>query len=130
MVDTQKVLMIIEDDPDNLDALTMYFSSEGFLVRIANNRNAALGILQQYEMPDVILSDWYMPGMSVEDFVQAARKLDPMAEILIMSASDDVVQNAQKLKLDYIRKPPHLPELHRRVEDSLKRRRESRGTEQ
>lgn len=128
MVDTQHVILIIEDDHDTLDFLVLFFSAEGYLVRVANTRETALSILQKFEAPDVILTDWHMPGMSIDTFVNEVRRVDPQLDILLLSAYKEVVNDkARELGLDFIRKPPDLTDLQRRVRTSIQKRREMRG---
>jgi DNA-binding response OmpR family regulator len=128
MVDTQHVILIIEDDHDTLDFLVLFFSAEGYLVRVANTRETALSILQKFEAPDLILSDLNMPGMTLDEFVTEVRRLDPQLDILLMSSLKDLVYDkARALGLDFIHKPPNLTDLQRRVRSSIQKRREMRG---
>lgn len=128
MVDTQHVVMIIEDDQDTLDFLVLFFSAEGYLVRVANSREMALGILERFEPPDAILADWFMNGMELETFVREVRRIDPSLDILVMSSSAELIfEQARALGLDCISKPPDLTDLQRRVRVSVQRRREMRG---
>jgi CheY-like chemotaxis protein len=55
-------LLLVDDNPDALEALSMLLEMDGHVVRIAGDGMAALEITQDY-VPDVALIDIGMPGI-------------------------------------------------------------------
>jgi DNA-binding response OmpR family regulator len=123
MVGTKRSVIIIEDDHDIRDSLTMLLSLEHFVVRLAENRDKGVELLSHGE-PDVILLDWFMPGMSVEEFVAEARAQYPAVQIVLISASLNTRQKARELKLKHhLMKPFEPHELLKVVDACIKSRR-------
>lgn len=68
-----KRLLIIDDEPNLLRALEAYLSAEGFEVTTARSGAEALVKLAQ-TVPDLIISDIRMPGMSGYELVRQLRE--------------------------------------------------------
>ena len=62
----------------------------GFAVTEAASANEALGLMTAANMPQLLITDHLMPGMSGADLAREARKLSPTMPILIMSGYADV----------------------------------------
>jgi len=67
-----KRLLIVDDEPNLLRALEAYLSSEGFEVTTARSGSEALVKVAQV-IPDLIVSDIRMPGMSGYELAQHLR---------------------------------------------------------
>ncbi len=63
MSQTPYALMIVEDEQDLRDIYSLKFTNEGFQVITASNGAEALQLLEQGELPDVMLLDVVMPVM-------------------------------------------------------------------
>ena len=123
MVGTKRSILIVDDDADIRDSLTLLLSLEHYVVRLAENREEALKLLKLGE-PDVILLDWFMPGISVEEFVSVAREQYPSVQIILLSASLNTRQKARELKLrHYLTKPFEPADVLKAVEASIRHRR-------
>jgi two-component system, sensor histidine kinase len=66
-----KRVMIVDDNQDAAETLSMLLSYDGYATHVANDGHAALKSYEQFE-PDVILLDIGMPGM---DGYEVARRL-------------------------------------------------------
>lgn len=66
-----KTILIVEDNPDALDLLGMYFEAKGYDVDLARDGLEGWEAVLQYR-PSVILSDYLMPNM---DGVKLCEKL-------------------------------------------------------
>jgi DNA-binding response OmpR family regulator len=123
MVGTKRSILIVDDDADIRDSLTLLLSLEHYVVRLAENREEALKLLAVGE-PDVVLLDWFMPGMPIEDFVEKARAQYPALQIVLISASLNTRQKAKALKLKhYLTKPFEPEDVLKVVEASIRHRR-------
>ncbi|HYF52107.1 MAG TPA: response regulator [Planctomycetota bacterium] len=123
MVGTKRTILVVDDDADIRDSLTLLLSLEHYVVRLAENREEALKLLANGE-PDVVLLDWFMPGLPVEDFVEKAREQYPSIQIVLVSASLNTRQKARALKLKhYLTKPFEPEDVLKTVEACIRHRR-------
>ncbi len=57
------VILLIEDDPKQLDSLRLLLESEGYRIKVARKGDAALALVRNAgSRPDVILADYHLPG--------------------------------------------------------------------
>ena len=108
----ERLVLVVDDDPDILQTLALCLSTEGYGVLMASNGKEALDLLRQ-EKPACILLDLMMPVMDGWQFVT---ELDQRgwrrAPLLILSADRAVQGHASKLQADaYLAKPFDLDEL-------------------
>src|SRR4051812_33994516 len=78
MMNTESIrnsILVIDDDPDILDVVSLVLSSEGYSVRTAHDRDEGLALLSNHYHPDALLLDWAMPGLAIEPFLNEVRKL-------------------------------------------------------
>lgn len=84
-------ILVIEDEPDLLDALTDLLADEGYAVSGASNGADALNFLADRPAPDLILLDLMMPVMNGFDFREAQCR-DPRLQAIptvALTASPD-----------------------------------------
>lgn len=112
------VILIVDDDPVNLDVLVQTLEQEFFLV-IAKNGKRALE-LARAQHPDLILLDILMP---VLDGFEVCRRLKEDAEtrgipVVFLSVMEDPARKHLGFKVggvDYVTKPFHADEVRARV---------------
>ena len=114
----ERLILVIDDDPDILQTLALCLSTEGYRVLMAANGKEALDQLGR-ETPAAILLDLMMPVMDGWQFVAEMDERGwRKAPILILSADRAVAGHAQRLKADaYLAKPFDLDELLGKVHD-------------
>ena len=103
-------VLVVDDDPDILDALSEILEVEGYEVQRARNGREALQRLE-HTPPDLVLLDLMMPVMDGWEF---ARSLDPEVRppIIVLSADRNVSVKAQEIgALGWLAKPFELSEL-------------------
>src|SRR5438270_903603 len=81
-----RLILIVDDDPDILQTLGLCLSTEGYRVLMASNGKEALEVLSN-ERPSAILLDLMMPVMDGWQFVAELEKRGwRRAPLLILSA--------------------------------------------
>ena len=103
-------VLVVDDDPDILDALSEILEVEGYHVQRARNGREALQRLE-LGLPDLVLLDLMMPVMDGWEF---ARSLDPGARppIIVLSADRNVSAKAKEIgALGWLAKPFELSDL-------------------
>jgi len=116
----ERLVLVVDDDPDILQTLGLCLSSEGYRVLMAANGKEALDILER-ERPSVILLDLMMPVMDGWQFVaemdHRGRRDVPL---LILSADRSVQGHAQQLRASgHLAKPFDLDELLGKVQQLI-----------
>lgn len=107
-------ILVVEDDPDLLEAISGALESEGFGVGRARHGLEALGHLRAGHRPQVILLDLMMPIMNGWQFRHEQRQDSELAKIpvVVVSAKTDSAQHAAWLEADaYVSKPLSLATL-------------------
>ena len=101
-------VLVVEDDPDLLAALSGALEEEGFGVSRARHGLDALGQLRAGRRPCVILLDLMMPIMNGWQFRHEQRQDSELSKIpvVVVSAKTDSAQHAAWLEADaYLEKP-------------------------
>ena len=117
-------ILMIDDNEDVLDSISLWLEMQGHQVKTANNGMKGISIAQSFT-PDIILLDIGLPEM---DGYQVAKKLreQPNSQgtvIIIMSGYCQCRENPGKDAADfdhYLLKPPDLSELQRLIEKCQK----------
>lgn len=120
---TGSLILIVDDEPNNVDILEKRLRASGFQTITASNGADALRIAQT-EHPDLVILDVMMPGMSGHEVCQQLKSMESTADIpvLFLSARVEVDDRVEGLKLgaaDYMTKPFHFKELVARLETIL-----------
>ena len=108
----ERLVLVVDDDPDILQTLALCLSTEGYRVQMAANGKEALEALAA-ERPAIILLDLMMPVMDGWQFVAELDKRGARAAPLLILSADRAVQgHAAKLRADaFLAKPFDLDEL-------------------
>jgi CheY-like chemotaxis protein len=92
MLDARVNLLVVDDDAALRMSLSHIFAAFGHRVRCAADGFSALSELR-VGVPDVILSDLNMPGMSGFEFLSVVRRRFPTVKVIAMSSAfavDDI----------------------------------------
>ena len=79
-----RTVLVVDDDPEILDALDMVLGEAGYDVVSANNGIVALEYLRSSPAPDVVLLDLFMPLMNGWEFVREVRISERTAHVPII----------------------------------------------
>jgi DNA-binding response OmpR family regulator len=107
-----KTILVVDDEQDILDLVSITLEDEGFRVNTACNGLEALDSVEE-QMPDLILLDMRMPVMDATEFAQEFHiRHGHSTPILVLTASDDVGSRVEQLgAAGWISKPFDLDEL-------------------
>jgi two-component system, chemotaxis family, chemotaxis protein CheY len=113
----ERLVLVVDDDPDILQTLGLCLTSEGYRVLMAANGKEALDILD-HEHPSVILLDLMMPVMDGWQFVaELEHRGRRDVPLLILSADRSVQGHAKQLRANgHLAKPFDLDELLGKVQ--------------
>lgn len=87
-------VLLVDDDPDLLQAMKLLLETEGYGVQTASSGAAALGTLASGVRPCMVLLDVWMPDMDGWDVCHEIRATEAWATIpvVMLSASVEVVR--------------------------------------
>jgi DNA-binding response OmpR family regulator len=126
-------ILVIDDDPDILDALAMILESQGYQVFTARDGIEGLANLKA-EKPDLMILDLLMPkmdGFAVCKELQDPRwsKFKDMPILILTSVREDASRRRYELETglelnvdDYVEKPISPDILLQRVERLIKKK--------
>ncbi len=122
MAVSKQKIMIVDDDNNIAELISLYLIKECFEAEIYNDGESALAALDTYE-PNLILLDLMLPGM---DGYQVCREVRTKSNIpiIMLSAKGEVFDKVLGLELgadDYMEKPFDSKELVARVKSVLRR---------
>ena len=117
-------VLVVDDTPDNLMLMTDLLKDR-YRVKAANSGEAALRVLQSNPLPDLILLDIMMPGLSGHE---VARQLQqdprtrqiPIIFLTALASMENEIQGLELGAVDYITKPISPPLVLARVQTQLK----------
>jgi CheY-like chemotaxis protein len=79
-------LLLVDDDPVLRHLLTTILTQSGYSVRSAHDGLAALAAMD-IEVPDILLTDLYMPGMSGFELLAVVENTFPDVYVVAMSSA-------------------------------------------
>ena len=107
------VVLVVDDDPDILEALSEILEAEGFEIRRARNGKEALERLEP-DPPQLILLDLMMPVMDGWEFAQRLKQRPRVSSIpiIVLSADRNVSNKAAEIgAVGHLAKPFELNDL-------------------
>lgn len=123
----KRKILIVDDEPINLDFFDVMLSRLGFQVEMAEDGEEALDMIQE-DRPDLIILDNIMPKMTGWEFTRMIKKSKAYAAfadipIIMFSAMDAVKDKIEGFELgieDYITKPFNFSEVLARIRAVLR----------
>ncbi|MFH1764893.1 MAG: PAS domain S-box protein [Gemmatimonadota bacterium] len=114
-----ETIMIVEDEATVRDLAVRVLNSHGYSVLEAEEGEACLVFLGDYDGPlDMLLTDVVMPGMNGRELHGEVRRLFPQAKVLYMSGyTEDIVTHRGVLDegIPFIQKPFSVQDLATKV---------------
>lgn len=118
-------ILIVDDGKSFLRSLTFALQEAGYSTNCAHTGEDALATLAQ-DLPDLMLLDLRLPGMSGMDTLHEAARLYPELPVVMISAHGDTRAAVQAVKAgatDYLTKPFALDELLHLIDSVTERTR-------
>ena len=118
-------ILIVEDEPNQVELIEFNLNSEGYEVVVARDGEEALNLAEE-ENPDLILLDWMLPKVSGIEVCRQLRRSKMTREIPIVmltarSEESDKIRGLDIGADDYITKPYSIKELLARVRAAMRR---------
>ncbi len=118
-------IMIVEDEADLSLMLRYNLEAEGFKVTSAATGDEAAEMVRD-NVPDLILLDWMLPGLSGIELCRRWRAREETASvpIIMLTARGEEEERVRGLEMgadDYVTKPFSIPELLARIHALLRR---------
>jgi DNA-binding NtrC family response regulator len=95
-----KVVLVVDDEPDIREAVELALSLEGYTVKGAPDRASALQVISE-ETPVLILLDYRMPGLKAQDFITQVKERHAETTIVLMTGTRDADEQARELGLEH-----------------------------
>lgn len=111
-------LLVVDDEPNILDALELILSDVGYQVDATTSSREALNMLNatEHHKPDLIISDIVMPemsGLELFDNVRASTRLDKIPFLFISAFITPEIEElvATENRTAFLRKPFEIDDL-------------------
>ena len=118
-------ILVIEDDTYAREALTLLLDYYGYDVVAASNGTDGLALVTDAG-PDLVVTDWRMPGLSGLALCVALRERRDTMPIVVVTSADEVFSSDQPVNAR-LRKPIDPPLLNRVIIDELRAQRQHLG---
>ena len=125
----QPVVLVVEDEPSFVEALTIGLTREGFRVISVTDGFEAVRCFDEVQ-PDIVLLDVMLPRLSGIDVCRQLRKRSQVPIIMVTAkgAEIDTVVGLEVGADDYITKPYRMREVVARMRAVLRRSPNDSGT--
>lgn len=122
---TKLNVLVIEDEEAIREMLAMVLEQSDFVVSAVESAEEAQQALAE-KMPDILLLDWMLPGISGAEFARRLKKDDSYKElpIILLTARGEEEDKVRGLEIgadDYITKPFSPKELVARIKAVMRR---------
>lgn len=120
-----KRILIVDDEPLVLNAISRVLQEKGYSVRTANNGEEGLTEAKRF-LPDLVLTDVRMPVMDGWDFIRHLRSSPEftLVPVLVLTDTDSFDSRIQGFRLgadDFVGKGTVINELEVRIVRALER---------
>ncbi|MBN2040178.1 MAG: response regulator [Spirochaetes bacterium] len=115
-----KYILVVDDEPVIQNVLKNILTLNGYRVDTAGDGNAAMEKLETGELPDLVILDIMLPGISGFDICRKIRENHPLYDLPILMCTakteiTDMVTGMESGANDYLAKPFDKRELIARV---------------
>src|SRR5512134_3435335 len=114
-------VLIVEDDDLLADNMRLYLERSGWEALVCGSAEKALEVLDTAR-PDVVITDYMLPGKNGLDLVKEAVAADPQAKVIMVTGEGGVQVAVDSMKAgayDYVSKPVVLAELKLLLEKAM-----------
>jgi nitrogen regulation protein NR(I) len=114
-------ILIVDDDAQLRQSFEKLLKGEGHAVRTAPSGEAGLAAVTA-QVPDLVIMDVRMPGMSGLETFAAIREIEPKLPVIIMTAfgtTETAIQATKMGAFDYVLKPFDVPDILALIEQAI-----------
>ena len=114
-------ILIIDDDDQLRKSFQKVLSQEGYHVQGAASGEAGLELIQK-KVPDLVVLDIRLPGMSGMETFHAVREMEGKLPVIIMTAygtTETAIEATKMGAFDYVLKPFDIPDMLIVIEHAL-----------
>lgn len=120
-------ILVVDDQKDNLETIVNFIEEDNQPYELLQALNAGVALkIARAEIPDLIITDWEMPGKDGIEFIKELKNSPKLADIPVimctgvMLTSSDLKTALEAGAVDYIRKPIDKVELLARINSVLR----------
>jgi CheY-like chemotaxis protein len=97
MLEVDRTVLVVDDDPQMRELIMVILELAGYESTEAHDGAAALASLEVNPLPDVVVTDLMMPGMSGMELIRRIRAeaLTATLPVLVVSANADAPEAAE-----------------------------------
>ena len=120
-------ILVIDDDSIIRTLLSNSLSKSGYVVITANDGESGIKKAES-EKPDLVITDYQMPGLSGLDVLNELKRTQPGIPVILLTAHGDVALTIKSIQLgayDFIEKPIQLQEVLEIIKNGLEVSRQS-----
>lgn len=117
-----KTILVVDDEKNYLLVLGTLLMEDGYEVLKTEDPRRALQMIEE-DIPDLLITDMKMPGLSGIDLLKAVKKRNPHIPVIILTAYGTIETAVDAMKLGayhYILKPFQNDEIKITVKRALK----------
>src|ERR1700733_12468341 len=125
MTDSQKHLLLVEDEAPLRQAIAEQLRDRGYLVEQADSGEAAIAKLARFAF-DIIVTDLRLPGIDGSVVVEAAVERYPHIVAIVVTGYGTVKDAVEAIKRgawDFVSKPFQIDELLHVLDSAIEHRR-------
>lgn len=108
-------MLIVEDDHDLAELFRIVMELEGFEVHTLHDGCRALEALQAQALPDVVMLDMHLPGVSGEEIYAMLKARGEAERVLLCSADVPLVERYRSQGAQALTKPAPVEDLRKAV---------------
>ncbi len=105
-------VLVVDDDEAFCEMMMGHLRRKGFHVEGAKDGMEAVQILRSSGPFSVLVTDLMMPGLSGLELLRSAKKVDPLLEVIVITAAESIEMAISALRedgaFDYLTKPLEL----------------------
>jgi DNA-binding NtrC family response regulator len=119
-------ILVVDDEEDFVEMLSLRLTDAGHRVRSAFDGNAGLAALDEAEC-DVVILDIRMPGKDGITVLKAIKTAHPVVEVILLTGHgtiDTAVEGLKAGAFDYVQKPADFEDLLDKLEAARTRKAE------
>jgi len=121
--DANGLALVVDDDKISLMLIRTYLSEWGIRVRVADNAEEALNVLETESVVDIVFMDQRLPRMQGLEALEVIKGRFPHTQVVMLTAFGNISSAVRAIKggaCDYLNKPVERDQLELVTQRALK----------